>query len=173
MIQLRFAQLEFTPDGAVTHFPDGTSWGAHPHDVPHYHALAHRLGYDGDILAYSREHELAHHVLSEGFGSHSLVLWALAHGETVSSCFAAAEEALAMALQRFVRANKRPFIDGADWDFLKARFLQLLENGHAEEDRGCPQAAGELEIPQFDDRSVCHSQICGEASGRNRARAGG
>jgi hypothetical protein len=158
-IDLRFCALEFTPDGACTVFPDGSRWGAQPHDVPHYHALAHRLGYDGDVLAFCREHELAHSVVAEGFGSHSLVLWALAHGETVSPCFAAAEEALAMALQRFVRANERPFIDGADWDFLKARFLQLLENGHAEEDRRRPQVVGELEIPVQPDREICDAQV--------------
>lgn len=126
-IELRFCRLEFTADGARTHFPDGSSWGAQPHDVPHYHALAHRNGYEGDTLAYCREHELAHHVLSEGFGSHSLVLWALAHGEQPTPMIAAAEESLALNLQRYARTNENPFVAGVDWPVLKARFLGLLE----------------------------------------------
>jgi hypothetical protein len=125
VIQLRFAALECTPDGAVTHFADGASWGALAHDEPHYHAIAHRLGYDGDILRYCREHELAHHVIAEGFGSHSLVLWALAHGEQPTSMIAAAEESLALNLQRYARTNENPFVDGADWCALRRRFLDL------------------------------------------------
>jgi hypothetical protein len=125
VIELRFARLEYTPEGAVTYFRDGSSWGATPHDLPHYHALAHRLGYEGDILAYCREHELAHHVLSEGFGSHSLVLFALAHGEQPTPMIAAAEESLALNLQRYARTGENPFVDGADWPSLKARFLAL------------------------------------------------
>lgn len=127
LINLRFASLQFTEDGAVTHFPDGTSWGAQPHDAPHYHALAHRLGYEGDTLRYCREHELAHHVIAEGFGSHSLVLWPLAHGDTCMPMIAAAEESLALNLQRYARTNEHPFVDGADWLALKRRFLGLLD----------------------------------------------
>lgn len=126
-IALKFAALELTPEGACTEFPDGARWGAFPHDKPHYHSLAHRLGYDGDIMAFCQEHELAHHVVAEGFGSHSWVLFALAHGEQPTPAIAAAEEALALALQRFVRARERPFIDGADWDKLRARFCSLME----------------------------------------------
>lgn len=125
MIELRFAALEYTPDGAVSHFNDGSSYGALPHDTSHYHALAHRLGYDGDILRYCREHELSHHVVAEGFGCHSLVLWALAHGEQPTPMIAAAEESLALNLQRYARTNENPFVDGCNWPALKARFLQL------------------------------------------------
>jgi hypothetical protein len=127
MIGLRFASLEFTGDGARSVFPDGASWGALPHDEPHYHALAHRLGYEGDTLAYCREHELAHHIVAEGFGSHSLVLWSLAHGEQPSAMIAAAEESLALNLQRYARTNEHPMVDGLDWAALKARFLGLLD----------------------------------------------
>lgn len=126
-IKLRFAELEYTPDGAVTHFPDGSSYGALPHaDKPHYHALAHRMGYEGDILAYCREHELAHHVLAEAFGSHSLVLFALAHGEHPTPMVAAAEESLALNLQRYARTNEHPMVDCVPWQQLRARFLSLL-----------------------------------------------
>jgi hypothetical protein len=123
MISLRFCTLEFTPSGAVTRFPDGSIYGAFPHDEPHYHAVAHRLGYEGDILKYAQEHELAHHLIAEEFGSHSPVLWALAHGEEPPRVFAAAEEALAMILQRYARANEVPLIEGIDWDGLKCRLL--------------------------------------------------
>jgi hypothetical protein len=81
MIKLRFCTIEFTATGAITRFEDGTSYGALPHDEPHYHAVAHRLGYQGDILLYCQEHEHAHALIAEEFGSHSPVIWALAHGE--------------------------------------------------------------------------------------------
>jgi hypothetical protein len=125
VIALRFASLEITAEGAVTHFPDGTRWGALPHDEPHYHALAHRLGYEGDTLRYCREHELAHHCVAEHFHSHSPILWALAHGEKPPCLFVPAEEALAMSLQRYARANEHPLVDGVDWVLLRARFLNL------------------------------------------------
>lgn len=127
MIRLRFCRLEFMPEGAVTTFGDGSSYGALPHDAPHYHAIAHRLGYEGDTLAYCQEHELAHHVIAEAFCSHSPVIWALAHGEKPPAMIAAAEEALAMTLQRYVRTNEVPMIEGVDWHVLRARFLGLLD----------------------------------------------
>lgn len=131
MIELRTCRLEYTPEGAVTHFPDGTKWGAVPHDDPHYHAIAHRLGYEGDILRYAREHELAHHCVAEHFNSHSPILWALAHGEKPPALFVPAEEALAMALQRYARAREHPLVDGMDWALLRARFLSLAEQADA------------------------------------------
>jgi hypothetical protein len=128
MIRTRFASLEYTREGAITRFPDGSSYGALPHDKPHYHSVAHRLGYGGDILAYCREHELAHHLIAEEFGSYSPVLWALAHGEQPPRMIAAAEEALAMTLQRYARANEVPMIEGIDWDALKCRLLLTEES---------------------------------------------
>ena len=125
MIELRFATLEFVDWGAVTRFHDGTQYGAEPHDEPHYYAVAHRLGYEGDTFAYCREHELAHHLVAEEFGSHSPVLWALAHGEKPCRMIAAAEESLAMALQRYARTKEHPLVDGIDWPKLRARFLDL------------------------------------------------
>lgn len=126
--KLRFAELDWIEGvGALTRFPDGSQWGAHPHEAPHYHAIAHRLGYEGDVLAYCQEHELAHHVVAEGFGSHSLVLWALAHGDKPTPMIAAAEESLTMNLQRFARTNENPFVDGADWNALRRRFLGLID----------------------------------------------
>jgi hypothetical protein len=125
VIQLRFASVEYTPTGAISSFEDGSSYGALPHDEPHYHAIAHRLGYQGDTLAYCREHELAHHLIAEAFGSHSPVIWALAHGEKPPVMIAAAEEALAMTLQRFARTNEVPMIEGVNWLLLRCRLLEL------------------------------------------------
>lgn len=127
VIALLFAQLEFTKKGAVSHFPDGTSYGALPHDEPHYHAIAHRLGYEGDTLRYCQEHELAHHLIAEHFGMASPVLWALAHSQQPGALQVAGEEALAMALQRFVRAHEHPLVDKVDWEQVRARFLEVLE----------------------------------------------
>jgi hypothetical protein len=126
MIRLRTASLEFTPTGAVTHYQDGTRWGALPHDKPHYHYLAYRYGHHGDTLAYCQAHELCHHLISEAFESHSLVLWALAHGEKPAPMIAAAEEALAMTLHRFVTTGEPPLIEGVDWEALKAKFEEVM-----------------------------------------------
>jgi hypothetical protein len=133
MIQLRHATFEHTDTGALTKFADGACYGALPHDEPHYHALAHRLGYAGDIMLYCREHELAHHLIAQEFGSHSPVIWALAHGETPPRMIAAAEEALVMVLQRYARANEVPLIEGVDWDGLKCRLL-LTDKQHARDE---------------------------------------
>jgi hypothetical protein len=102
MIRLRFCTLEYTPEGAMTKFPDGSSYGALPHpEMPSYYVVANRLGYGDDLLTYCRHHELAHHLIAEEFGSHSPVIWSLAHGEEPPRMVAAAEEALAMVLQRY------------------------------------------------------------------------
>lgn len=111
----------------MTHFPDGTSWGAQPHpEMPHYVHLAYRMGHEGDVLAYCRFHELAHHVVAEAFGSHSLVLWALAHGEEPTPMIAAAEESLAMNLHRYVMTREPPCVAGVDWPKVRERFLSVL-----------------------------------------------
>lgn len=123
MIELRFASIEWTPDGAVSRFPDGEAWGALPWDTPHYHYLAYRYGHGGDTLAYCRTHELCHHLVAEAFNSHSPIIWALAHGEQPPRMIAAAEEALAMALHRYAMTGEPPMIEGLDWDALKARLL--------------------------------------------------
>jgi len=128
-IALKHATLDYTEKGAVTTFRDGTRWGALPHDKPHYHAISHRLGYNGDILLYAQEHELAHHLVAEAFGRPSLVIWKLAHGEKPDPYEAAAEEALAMALQRYARTNEAPLIEGVEWDDLKCRMLLAEELG--------------------------------------------
>jgi hypothetical protein len=129
-VALRFCELEYTPEGAVTHFPDGASWGALPHpEMPSYHVIAARCGYEDDLVRYAQEHELAHHVLAENFGCHSPVIWALAHDEPPAPMIAAAEEALVLALQRYARTSEHPMIDRVDWRALRASFLDLAAFG--------------------------------------------
>ncbi len=65
IVRLRSVSVVYTPEGCVSHLSDGTSYGAVPHDTPHYHVVAHRCGYGDDLLAYCREHEVCHHLLSE------------------------------------------------------------------------------------------------------------
>jgi uncharacterized protein YegP (UPF0339 family) len=79
--------------------------------MAHYQYLAFAYGHEGDTLAFCQHHELAHHVLSESFGSHSLVLWALAHGEQPTPMIAAAEESLSMNLHLYVMTNILPHVD--------------------------------------------------------------
>lgn len=127
-IQIGTATVEYTPDGCATHYPDGTHYGAQPHDTHHYHVIAHRCGYGDDILRYCREHEAAHHMVSEWIaGRRSEVLWPLCHGYDPDQAEAVMEEIAAQAFQRWLRANERPIIGGLDWDDLKARALALLD----------------------------------------------
>ena len=138
-MQIGAATVTYTPDGALSTFADGTSFGAQPHDTPHYDQIAERCGYGlglgwGDDtrradgrLRYCREHEVFHHLAGEVFyGGASPVLWLLAHGREPDTAAAALEEAMVMTLQRWVRAGERPIIGGVDWDDLKARALALL-----------------------------------------------
>jgi uncharacterized CHY-type Zn-finger protein len=77
-------------------------------------------------LRYCQEHELCHHIVGEMFNSHSLVLWALAHGEQPTPMVTACEEGLTMHLQRYVRTSEHPFVDKFPWRTAKSRFLELL-----------------------------------------------
>jgi len=128
-IQIGTATVEYTPDGCVTRYQDGSSYGAQPHDTHHYHVIAHRCGYGDDILAYCREHEVAHHITCEwivGFPSH--VISSLAAGQEPHQGVAVLEEMAAHTFQRWLRAGERPIIGGrVDWDALKARALALLD----------------------------------------------
>jgi hypothetical protein len=130
MTELRIgrATLVYTPEGCFTRYDDGATYGAHPHDTSHYHVISHRTGYGDDILAYCREHEAAHHMVSEWIaGGASQVLWPLAHGEPVIEWCATFEEMAAQQFQRWLRANERPIIGGVQWDELKRRALGLLD----------------------------------------------
>lgn len=121
------AEISWTPDGCASVYADGASFGALPHDTHHYHVIAHRCGYGDDILRYCREHEVCHHVVGEFFyGGRSPILWALAHDEPVEPAAAALEEAMTMAVQRWVRAAERPIIGGVAWDAVRDRVLAVL-----------------------------------------------
>lgn len=126
-IALAYCTVEYTDWGCVTHFPDGTQFGAHPHETPHYHVIAHRLGYGDDLLGYCREHEVAHCLIAEWFRDEpSAVLWDLAHGAEPDPITAVHEEVMAQTLQRWIRAGERPILAGVDWDGIKERALDLL-----------------------------------------------
>jgi phytoene dehydrogenase-like protein len=124
MVQLRFCSLEWTQEGARVVFPSGKEAVAWPHPQnPHYSVISHRLGYGDDLMAYCREHELAHAVIAQELqGAPSHVLFRLAHGLELDSGAALLEEIAAQALQRWARANERPILAGHDWDRLKAKF---------------------------------------------------
>ena len=127
VIRLKYATLAYTPEGCTTTFQDGATADAAPHDLPHYHVVAHRLGYGDDLLAYCREHEFCHLFIEERLHDRpSLVLWSLAHGTTLSGSRAAYEEIAAQSFQRWLRANERPITSGVDWDGLKRDALRLL-----------------------------------------------
>lgn len=126
MIELKFARIDFTSEGAVSYFPDGTSWGATPHDTAHYHHLAFKYGHEGDTLAYCHIHELCHHLVAEEFGRPSAVLSFLAKGMTPPRLSCASEEALAMALHLYAMTGEPPFIDRVDWPALRERMRKHL-----------------------------------------------
>lgn len=130
MIQLKHCQIEFLPEGrAITHFPDGTKFGAYPHVTNHYFVIAHRLGYGDEINRYCQEHELAHAIAAEWFRDKpSHVIWHLAHGTMMDHGEMIFEEMAAHTIQRWIRANERPILAGVDWDALKAYSFKLL--GH-------------------------------------------
>lgn len=127
-IQIGTATVHYTAEGCASRYPDGTSYGAHPHNTAHYHVISHRCGYGDDILAYCREHEVAHHIVSEWIVGHpSHVIWSLAHGDEPHHGVGTIEEMAAQQFQRWLRANELPIIGGVDWGGLKQRALALLD----------------------------------------------
>lgn len=127
-IILRHSLIEWTDDGCITYFQDGSSIGAQPHPGNHhYRIITARTGLGDDVMAYCRTHELAHLFLEERLHDRpSQVLWALAHGKMLCGADAAYEEIAAQAFQAWVYANRRPIVSGIPWDPLKADFLALL-----------------------------------------------
>lgn len=109
-------------------FPDGRTLEAWPHpDQPHYHVIAHRLGYGDDLWAYALEHEFCHSFVCEEIGGRpSHVLRCLLNGTPADPLQAAQEEALTQAFQRWLRANERPILASVDWDGMKSRARSLL-----------------------------------------------
>lgn len=129
MLRLRYCSIEWTERGARVSFLGGADTEAWPHpDDHHYHVISHRLGYGDDVMAYCREHELAHAVIAEEFmDGPSYVLRMLARGMTPDPKIAVVEELLVAAVLRWVRGNERPIVADFDWDGLRARFLGYVE----------------------------------------------
>lgn len=127
-IEMKFARVVYTDFGVETRFKtDGAAISAWPHDTHHYHVIAHRLGYGDDILAYCREHEVAHSLVCEClFDRESYVLSHLARGIDIDEPRAVMEEIAAQSLQRWIRAHERPIIGGVNWDDLKRYALNVL-----------------------------------------------
>jgi hypothetical protein len=127
-MQIGTATLTKYDGGCFTQYEDGSSYGAHHHETPHYYVISHRLGYGDDLARYCFEHEACHHMAAEWiFGHTSKVLWPLAHGRDPDPADAVMEEMAAMTLQRWLRANERPIIGSVDWSGIKTRALALLD----------------------------------------------
>lgn len=137
MIHLDHCTIEWVDEGARTVFRDGTQTVAYPHpELTHYHVIAHRCGYGDDVMAYCREHELAHaFLIQELKGTASQVLEHQAHDWIMRSGPAVLEEMAVQMFQRWCRANERPIVAGCDWDDLKRRFLMyaILEGANYEQ----------------------------------------
>jgi hypothetical protein len=133
VIQLTHCNVAWTDTGCITRFDDGTETEACPHDTAHYRIVASRLGYGDDILAYCREHELAHSLVGAWiFGGPSQVLWGVAHDMMLTGRQSALEECFAQACQRFWRANERPILSGLPkLDEWKAEALAMIEAENA------------------------------------------
>lgn len=126
MLQLRYCSVEWTKEGSRVVFPDGTDTCAYPHpEQPHYHVIAHRCGYTDDLMAYCREHDLAHAVVAEEWRNEpSYVLLASAAGHAPEDRGRVLyEECAAQLLQRWARTNERPIIEGWSWTALRSVFL--------------------------------------------------
>lgn len=125
MLHLKHCSVEWTDYGARTVFPDGAECSTWPHpDDPDYHLIADRLGYGRDVLAFAREHDLAH-ILAEQWihDRPSRVLRAVADGHPLTWPEAAYEEMAAQQLQALARLKRRPIIGGFDWKALRLEFL--------------------------------------------------
>jgi hypothetical protein len=127
-IHVEDCRFEFHDWGCQTIFPDGATVDATPHDTHHYLVVSHRLGYGDNALAYCREHVVCHELIAQFIaGTHSEVLWCLAHGKIAAPAVVTYEELAAQALQRFIRANERPIVSGVNWGALKGYALAILD----------------------------------------------
>jgi hypothetical protein len=102
VVPFRFCTVELHADRelVITRFPDHTEAHACPHDTPAYHAHAiEKTGLD-DVMLYCWQHDLMHVIYAEMHGRPSVVLWALAHGESTDTPECETEEREAQALQR-------------------------------------------------------------------------
>lgn len=125
MILLDHCTIEWVLAGARVVFMDGTETTAFPHpEQVHYFIVSHRCGYGDDVMAYCREHELAHAFLAQELRHQaSHVLESQAHGWMLRRGTAVLEEMAVQMFQRWARGNERPIVGQCDWDDLKARFI--------------------------------------------------
>ena len=106
-IYLKYVEFDIWCDSVVTRFADGTECAGTPHETPDYLARAMRLGYGNDIMAYLRDHELAHNLIAqELWDKPSPVLHAVAKGQPLSFAEADPEERLVINFQGFLRQGE-------------------------------------------------------------------
>lgn len=128
MIELKYCTIEWTNFGCTTRFRDAREASAWPHDSHDYSVIAHRCGYEYDVMAYCREHEFCHSFVEEKLNDRpSPVLWHAAHPPILLGNLSAQEEMSVQAFQRFLRANERPIVSGVKWDELREEALTMLK----------------------------------------------
>lgn len=94
-------------DHVETTLPDGSVVKAYPNDTPEDVARAHELGYNGDVLAMTLNHDPLHVWLAQALGLYeSPALRDAAEGTT--STLGEAEECVVLALQRYLNLLRRP-----------------------------------------------------------------
>lgn len=91
-------------DFTRTILPDGTEVPAAPQDDDSYRERAAVLGYGADTASMSREHELAHVLLSYILGLPESPALRAAANDAGPSDLTGMEEDAVMAIQRFARA---------------------------------------------------------------------
>lgn len=129
-IKMTFCSVNLYPTWCWTAFPDGSGFGAYPHDTAEYRDIARRLGYGEDIMAYCWEHEVMHSFVSERIsGQASPILWALAHRRRHPDS-TVYEEALTQAFQGFLRGGlpMSATAPDVDWWSLRQDALWLLDH---------------------------------------------
>lgn len=83
----------------ITRFYDGTEAHAIPHDTEEYRRHAAEKS-TGDVDLYCWQHDLCHVIVGLMEDQASVVLWALAHGQTTDTLECDREEQQAQELQK-------------------------------------------------------------------------
>ena len=129
-IELRHCTVEFLDWGCMTHFRDGTSFGAHPHETHRYYVVSHKCGHGDDIMGFCRYHEFFHSFTAQRLHDEpSYVLWTLAHKMPQNRGDVVYEEMAAQQVHQWVMTGDEPIISGHDWHDLKTEALFLLSSG--------------------------------------------
>jgi hypothetical protein len=94
------------PGYVSTVLPDGATVVATPNHTPEDVERAHRLGYAGDVVAMTRDHDRFHALLAHALGlKESPALRDVANGAT--SEIGCAEEDMVLAAQRFLNMCRK------------------------------------------------------------------